>query len=248
MARRSGSVPYLWMYHSVAPYGHDPYLVTVRPRRFEQQMRWIRMRGRKGTSVRELLRARSSGDGAGLVGLTFDDGYEDFLAYALPVLRRYGFTATVFVIADRLGGENSWDPEGPRKPLMTASQVREVAAAGMEVGSHGLRHVPLPSTSEEELSAEIGESRALLQGITGDDVTGFCYPYGHVDGRVVASVRNAGYGYACAIWPSRLTGPHALPRTYVGDTDSPSRLWAKTARHRLTWAGRELTANLRHSS
>ena len=57
-------------------------------------------------STAELLAARAAGAGKGQVGLTFDDGYADFAEYALPVLRRHGFTATVFVIAGRLGGDS----------------------------------------------------------------------------------------------------------------------------------------------
>src|SRR5216683_1919592 len=139
-ATREGSMPVILMYHSIAPYEHDPYQVTVSPARFEQQMRWLRRRGLRGASVREVLDARASGCGPGLVGLTFDDGYADFAEYALPVLKQYGFSATVYVIAGRMGGDNEWDPEGPRKPLLTSQQVRQVADAGIEIGSHGLRH------------------------------------------------------------------------------------------------------------
>jgi len=228
-------MPVVLMYHSVAQVDEDPYLVTVSPARFEQQMRWLRRRGLRGASVGELRRARAAGAGSGLVALTFDDGYADFAEHALPVLQSCGFSATVFVIAGRLGGDNAWDAAGPRKALLTAGQIRQVADAGIEIGSHGLRHVPLPQATGAALSREIGESRAILRDLSGQEVPGFCYPYGDVDGRVVAGVRAAGYDYGCAIWPSEHTGPHALPRTYIGDADSAPRLWAKGLRHWLTW-------------
>lgn len=226
------------MYHSVTPYEIDPYLVTVRPLRFEQQLRWLRRRGLKGVCMRDLLAARRTGSAARMVGLTFDDGYADFVSYAVPILERCGFSATVFPIAGRLGGDNEWDPDGPRKPLMTAEQVRQVADMGLEVGSHGLQHVSLVSLSDAELARELADSRAALQDISGQDVAGFCYPYGDIDDRVVAAVRSAGYGYGCAIWRSAIIGPHALPRTFVGDNDSAPRLWAKSARHWLGWGRR----------
>ncbi len=233
LARRG--MPMVLMYHSVHPYIEDPYLVTVRPPRFEQQIRWLSRRGLRGVSVAELLAAWAAGAGRGLIGLTFDDGYADFAEYALPVLRRYGCTATVFVIAGRLGGENAWDPAGPRKRLLDADQVAALAEAGVEIGSHGLRHVSLPA-AHGALAGETAGSRRVLQDITGQPVSGFCYPYGHLDGTVVGAVRDAGYGYGCAIWPSEHTGRHALPRTYIGDADTAPRLWAKTTRHRLTRA------------
>lgn len=230
----SGGLPLVLMYHSVAPYDEDPYLVTVSPARFEQQMRWLHRRGLRGTSIRELLAARAAGRDRGMVGLTFDDGYADFAHYAVPVLRRFGFTATAFVVAGRLGGTNAWDEAGARKALMTAEQVREVAAQGVEIGSHGLRHAALTSVGIDEIVAEVANSRALLRQVCGGPVSGFCYPYGEVDAVTVDAVRAAGYDYGCAIWRSRLTGLHALPRIYVGDRDGSMRLLAKWYRHQIT--------------
>ena len=230
-----GAMPAILMYHSVSAYSSDPYQVTVSPARFRQQMAWLRARGLRGVGVGELLAARAGDGAAGLVGLTFDDGYSDFMHYALPVLARYGFAATVFPLAARLGGVNTWDPAGPRKPLMTARQVRQAAEAGMEIGSHGLRHISLPGASGAALTAELENSRAVLQAASGQPVTGFCYPYGDADMRVVEAVRTAGYSYGCAIWRGEHTSQHALPRTYVGDADVSWRLWAKAVKHRVTW-------------
>lgn len=234
-ASTGGRMPLVLMYHSVTPYTEDPYLVTVSPDRFEQQMRWLRRRGLRGTSVRELLAAHSLGMADDLIGLTFDDGYADFIQYALPILRRHGFSATVYVIAGRLGGLNDWDPQGPRKPLMTAPQVRAIADEGIEIGSHGLHHVRLPEASETRLADEVRLSRAIIQDTVGSDVAGFCYPYGDVSAHVVDAVRGAGYDYGCGIKPSDLTSRHALPRTYIGDADHSLRLRAKWLRHDLTW-------------
>jgi len=214
------------MYHSVSPDRDDPYGVTVRPERLDRQLWSLRRLGGRGVSVAELIAARRRGGGHRLVGLTFDDGYADFVEHALPALQRYRFTATVFVLAGRLGGDNAWDPDGPRKPLMTSDQLRHVAAAGMEIGSHGLRHVSLPSVDGEDLSAEVQESRRMLQDITGQNVGGFCYPYGHLDSRAVREVQAARYDYACAIRRTEFTGQYAIRRTYIGDSDSPPRLWA----------------------
>ncbi|MEE1929215.1 polysaccharide deacetylase family protein [Streptomyces sp. TRM 70351] len=219
------------MYHSVHPDADDPYAVTVPPDRLDRQLAWLGRRGLTGVGVGELLRARAAGRAAGLVGLTFDDGYADFLTHALPLLRRHTCTATVFVLPGRLGGDNAWDPHGPRKPLLTADGVRAVAGAGMEIGSHGLRHERLTTADDAALREETVRSRALLREITGQDPEGFCYPYGAVDARAVRAVRAAGYGYACAIDPGPLSGPHALPRAHVGAGDTAWRLRAKRLLH-----------------
>jgi peptidoglycan/xylan/chitin deacetylase (PgdA/CDA1 family) len=222
--------PLVLMYHSVEPYSADPFRITVSPDRFDRQMRWLRRNGLRGASMGEVLRRRPRDR---LVGLTFDDGYRDFISHALPVLDRHGFTATVFVIAGALGGHNHWDSPGPRKALMTADEVRLVAAAGIEIGSHSLTHRLLTETGAGDLADEVGRSRGILRELTGRDVTGFCYPYGGAGDREVAAARAAGYDYACAVRPSTSSCRHALPRTYVGDRDTPARLYAKWARHRV---------------
>lgn len=231
--------PPLWvaMYHSVADPSDDPYRVTVSPARLARQLRWLADRGLRGVSVRELLAANARGPAPGLVGLTFDDGYADFLEAAVPLLRRHGFTASVYVLPGRLGGQNSWDAAGPRKPLLDAEGIRRTAAAGMEVGSHGLRHVFLTGVDDDTLAAETRRSRALIEEITGGPVDGFCYPYGAVDARVVRAVRRAGYGYACAIDPGPLSGRYALPRVHVGQADTALRLTAKRVLHPLRRRG-----------
>ncbi|RSS72827.1 polysaccharide deacetylase family protein [Streptomyces sp. WAC06614] len=222
------------MYHSVAEFtdpAEDPYGITVTPAALETQLLWLKARGLRGVSVGELRRARAAGRGAGLVGLSFDDGYTDFLAEALPLLRRHGCTATLFVLPGRLGVHNVWDPLGPRKALLTAEGIRSVAAAGQEIGSHGLLHQHLVGQPDDVLQQELRGSRELLREITGTLPEGFCYPYGTVDRRVADAVRAAGYGYACAIDPGRLAGPYVMPRTHVSQADGPHRLRVKQLRH-----------------
>ncbi|MET8976274.1 polysaccharide deacetylase family protein [Streptomyces sp. NPDC004539] len=224
------SLPWVAMYHSVGDCTDDPYRITVTPERLDAQLAWFARGGLRGVSMAELLAAP---DRKGLIGLTFDDGYADFVDSALPVLRAHGMTATLFVLPGRLGGDNAWDPLGPRKPLLTADGIREAAAQGVEIGSHGLTHVDLTQADDETLSAETAQSRERLQELLKSEVTGFCYPYGTIDERAVAAVRAAGYGYACAIDPGALNGVHALPRVHIGQNDTAARLFLKHRLHRL---------------
>jgi putative peptidoglycan lipid II flippase len=227
--------PMILMYHSIGRRDDDPYHITVSPQRFAEQMRWLQERGLRGTSVRELLDAAGNGGAAGLVGLTFDDGYADFLDHALPVLTRHGFTATVFVVAGKLGGHNDWDDEDPAKPLMTAEHVREAARSGIEIGSHGLDHRTLATVGADALQRQLERSREILESLLEVPVRGFCYPYGELPASAREAVRAAGYDYAAATWGSGRRDRYALPRTYVGERDGPLRLYAKQLRHRLVW-------------
>lgn len=237
--RRTGTgsvdaAPWVAMYHSVGDCFDDPYRITVSPDRLDHQLGWLRRRGLRGVSVSELLAARARGAGRDLVGLTFDDGYADFVEAALPVLRRHDCGATLFVLPGRLAGENAWDPLGPRKRLLDKPGIRLAAASeGIEIGSHGLTHVDLTRADDALLHAEVAESRAVLSELIGARVQGFCYPYGTVDQRVVDAVRDAGYTYGCAIDPGPLTGPYALPRVHIGQNDSSVRLLLKLKLHRL---------------
>ena len=232
------------MYHSVRRVhpGGDPNGICVTPERFEEQMRALRRMGHRGVSVGELM-ASTPGERRrrGLVGVTFDDGYEDFLSEAVPILEARGFGATVFALAGMLGGENLWDTrlgagdrygrgaEPLRLPLMDAQALLECEARGMEVASHGLFHRRLPELSDEGLFDEVARSRRVLGRVLGREVEGFCYPYGAVDGRVARVVREAGYRYAVSHKLCPEGNAVDLARLYVGEGDWSVKLGAKLA-------------------
>jgi len=224
---RLRDVPLILMYHAVADVTDDPNRLAVRPGRLAEQMTWLKRRGLRGVGIGELVAAMSAGQHRGLVGITFDDGYASVIESAVDVLRRYDFGATVFVVSQCLGGSNDWD-EGPRWPLMTADQVVALAAAGIEVGSHGSTHIPLAGLPPERLAAEVADSRSTLTQLLGSQVSGLAYPYGSMDGAARRAVAAAGYQYACAVQVAVPDlGPMALPRSYVGQQDSAVRMAAK---------------------
>ena len=223
-------LPKVLMYHSISEPtdGHDALCTSSA--QFEAQMSYLRRRGLRGVSVRELRRATYAGEARDMVGLTFDDGYEDFLDVALPVLERLGFSATVFVVAGMLGDENTWEHRGPprvRLRLAGADGVREISNRGMEVGSHTITHPRLTSLDEETLVHEVEHSRQMLAELAGASIEGFCYPYGDLDSRAVCAARRAGYAYAVGTKRSISYGVYDWPRVYVGEKDSPLRLGMK---------------------
>jgi peptidoglycan/xylan/chitin deacetylase (PgdA/CDA1 family) len=222
--------PWVLMYHSVGSTEDDPFHITVSPRRFRAQMAALRRAGRRGVSMRT-LRATPAGRARDrMVVLTFDDGYDDFAAAAVPVLAEHGFSATVHVVAGRLGGVNDWDTRGAVKPILTPERVREVARAGMEIAAHGMEHRRLAGLPARDLRHEVAGSRRVLEDVVGAPVDGFAYPYGAVDAPAVAAVREAGFAYAVAVRDLPVRSAWTIPRTFVGEADTPVRLTAKYVR------------------
>lgn len=220
------------MYHAIAGFADDPNMLCVSPQRFEEQMSYLRRRKLRGVSVGELCRLAGTGDDKNLIGLTFDDGYKDFLHAAVPILERFGFSATVFVVAGLLGKENRWKHayQPPlRMKLLEPGDLRIVSERGMEVGSHSMTHADLTGLDRRMLEEEVEDSRQVLSEVLGKEVEGICYPYGRVNHMVVEAARQAGYAYGCG-WRTPLQYSYSaynLARVYVSRKDRRLRLAAK---------------------
>jgi peptidoglycan/xylan/chitin deacetylase (PgdA/CDA1 family) len=230
--RRRTLLPRVLMYHAISRQGNYDALCTS-PEQFEAQMIYLKRRNMRGVSMKELYSAMNAGDAGGLVGLTFDDGYEDFLNTAVPKLQKLGFSATVFVVAGMLGEMNDWEHDGGprvRLKLLEASGVREVSERGMEVGAHTMSHPRLSGLDPEVLVREVSDSQHILSEIIGTRVEGFCYPYGDLDYAAIQAVRKTGYVYACGT-NNQIDGDvYDWPRIYVGEKDSPLRFGLKLSR------------------
>jgi len=186
------------MYHRVCePKLSDPRPgLCVSPEVFDAQLREIAARGYRFVTFAELAERTPKGK---LAVLTFDDGTEDNYHEAFPILKRHGASATVFVVTGLLGRPNAYAGSAVDggHTILTSSQVAEMAAAGIEFGSHTCTHRSLPSLSDEELERELSESRRSLAAIVQREVLAIAYPYGHRDARVLAATGRAGYRFGC---------------------------------------------------
>ena len=218
------------LYHHVGPLrsGTVPGL-NVSPERFERHVRWLARRGYTGICPADWVRWRREGKGLPdkPVLLTFDDGYADLVEHALPVLRRYGFGAAVYVVTGQLGGTNAWDEALGHSTLrlMTADQIRCWASQGIEFGAHSRTHADLTNLSANELSEEVVGSGKDLESILGSRVVSFAYPYGFHNEAVDDCVRRA-FDLAFTVDPQipgmnyLATDPHLLQRTMIQVGDS----------------------------
>lgn len=223
MSRR---FPKVFVYHAVGRMAEDPNHLCTSPERLEEHMRNLKRRGFRGVSMRGL---RAANGAEGLVGLTFDDGYKDFLHEAVPILESFGFSATVFVIGGLLGKTNDWEHHVPQPEmrLLSAEETREVARRGMEVGAHTMTHVRLAGLPPEHLEEEVRGSREILEEVIGEEVEGFCYPFGSIDENAVRAARRAGYEYACAVSETVEKSAYDIPRIPLAERDNAFRFSLK---------------------
>ncbi len=228
------------MYHQVGPFA-SPKLHRAgycHVRRFRAQMAWLR-RFRYNVIGLDHLLDGLYGDATlppRAVVLTFDDGYENFREHAWPVLRRHGFPATVFVVANHIGGRAEWLGDGQAKaPLMDADTLRSLSAEGVSFGSHTLSHPRLSRLDEATQRREIHESKVRLEALLGVPVRHFCYPYGDYDARSRALVAEAGYasGLTCIRGAANTAdGAHEIPRKAISYGDNlVGFLWKLHCKH-----------------
>jgi peptidoglycan/xylan/chitin deacetylase (PgdA/CDA1 family) len=183
-------------YHHVGPSKPDVHpLLTVAPDDFAKQVAWLAHRGYSSITTPDWTKwlAETRPLPKKPVLITFDDGYDDIAQYALPTLSRYGFTAVVYIITGLIGKTNEWDQRIGRGELrlMTAQQIKEWAAKGIEIGSHTRDHPDLRSLSQSELEDQVFGSAADLQRILGKAPASFAYPFGHFNQAVRDCVARA---------------------------------------------------------
>ncbi len=239
-------------YHAVE--GSDSPL-CIAPSLFEQQLETLATASAAVLTVSELAhRAREGTLPERAVALTFDDALAS-AATAAEALDRHGFRATVFPVTGHVGGQNDWatQPPGvPRRPLLDAGQLRSLAAAGWEIGSHGISHRPLGELDHAAVERELRDSREQLVELTGAPVTSFAFPYGSVPAGAAGLLADAGYASGLAARVGRVDGssdPYALPRVDAHYLRRPFRLHdallGPTAYLRLRGLGARLRRTVR---
>lgn len=179
---------------------------------FEKQMGYLASKC-KVVRVSEILTAEP-GDFNVIVAITFDDALVSVLKNGLPILKRYGLTASIFVPTGNLGQPPKWDiPEDSpdrNEVVMSKEQLAEIDRDGFEVLSHTASHCVLTEQDDRRLKSELSGSKLALESIVGHEVSGICYPHGAYDSEVCRTARQTGY----------LSGYTIEPRVVDSSTDS----------------------------
>ena len=226
---RQPGVPIL-MYHEIAARPQTTSPLAVAPAAFAAQLAYLHYHGYNTVTFADAA-AALAGKGGQLptrpVVLTFDDGFADFHREVLPLLRNYGFTATVFVttgwIADA-GGHRSGHQPGQ---MLSWNQICEAAGAGVEIGAHSHGHPQLDQIMPRQLLARAGYS-ARPCSKTGSARPCPAWPIPSVTPAQGCGRRRAatGYRHACAV-ANAMARPdgdrYALPRLTVRASTSQTR-------------------------
>ena len=176
------------MYHSISDRGGP---TSILPAVFADQMAALAEAGVPVIRLDDLVAARQGGTALPphSVILTFDDGFCDFAETAFPVLQLHGFAAMVYLPTAHIGRHEAWrGANDPARALMSWATVRDLAAEGVDFGSHTVTHPDLCSLSEAVVLAELTHARSVLEDKLGQRIDHFAPPYGRTDKTVRAAI------------------------------------------------------------
>ncbi len=222
-------------YHAVSPLWETP--LAVSPAQLRRQVERLLSRGFAPTTPAGAVEADSR---ERVFAITFDDAYRSVLDHAAPVLHALGVTATVFVPTAYVSGSapHSEAPQirdaGCEAELRTLDwdELRQLASAGWQIGSHTHTHPHLRQISEQGIEDELATSRQLIERETGIDCRIVAYPYGQADDLIARVAKEVGYVHGFTL-PARFerASPLLWPRVGIYRRDGGFRFAAKTGRH-----------------
>ena len=220
-------VPIL-MYHEIATREDTTSRLAVSPSSFAAQLKYLHEAGFTTLTVSGLVSALAD-DPARLperpVVITFDDGFADFHSEALPLLRHYDFTATVFVTSGWIADAEPRTADRRPARMLCWSQILEATAAGIEIGAHSHQHPQLDQLAPKRLHDELATSKAVLEDRLGITIPNLAYPFGYSNARVRRMAREIGYTHAFAVGNAIADSTYdefALPRLTIHRSTGPT--------------------------
>lgn len=186
---------------------------------FEQHMKWLKEYGYTSITPEELYEFIVNGSELPEkpVLITFDDGYKDNYTNAYPIMKKYGFKGTIFVVTGFLGVYDNY---------MTWEQAKELADNGFSIESHTYSHKSMTEASDEEISKELTKSRDTIKNKLGIDADFMAYPTGTYNLHIAELVQKAGYKGAFTIKydnVSRESNVYALERVPIFHTENTNK-------------------------
>jgi peptidoglycan/xylan/chitin deacetylase (PgdA/CDA1 family) len=217
------AVPVL-AYHQVSD-SFDWSITRQKANQFERGMRFLQHQGYRVVGLKDMADSEE-GTGGKSIALTFDDACQGVYQNAFPTLQRFGFTACVFVVTGYVGKTSQWDYGWGknRRRHLSWDQIREMAEAGFEIGSHTVNHPDLTRIPSRFVEYELRASKEMLEDKLGQRVDFLSYPFGRFNRYVEQEAERLGYGGAYTLhshWTRRGANPFSQARWGVYLLDSP---------------------------
>lgn len=196
------------------------------PQKFERQIAYLKKKGFEFYTTSELIsfyRANAEFPPRA-IAVTFDDGWKDNYQHAFPVLKKYGAKATIFLVTSCIGQNTdkvTAEGEGRREHL-SEKDILEMSENGIEFASHSLSHALFHQIGNQEIEAEVTESKQIIENLTQKECSTFAYPAGFFTDFAKEAVRKAGYqaAFSTVYGPENNWDIYALNRVEILRRDS----------------------------
>ena len=219
------SIPVL-MYHSISS---DNNIISVSVTNFKKQMKLMSLLGYKGYSLNKINSKTSKKK----IIITFDDGYENIFTEAMPILKKFNFSATCFIVNKKIGYFNDWDKNQKnfkKKKLMNKKQINTWINNGFEVGSHTMNHYNLKYLSNDQKKYQILKPKQFFKTNYGINIQSFSYPFGCYNEDCLKILKR-NYKFAVTTKRSRYNkgkfNPLEIPRVPVNSNTSIFKYFLK---------------------
>ncbi len=166
------------MYHTISPVAQDYNAVATEA--FTEQMCWLASNRRPLTLAEAQIALQNKQVPENSVLVTFDDGYQELIEQAIPVLLKYSIPAVFFLLIEPLGGDDRWNPRSHVvRQHLYPEEVRHLAnLPAMTIGAHGFTHQRITRHEAYRIVAEMAGAKAGLEELIGQQINSYAYPYG----------------------------------------------------------------------
>lgn len=214
------------LYHSIGKKDPaDKLNIRISAEAFDKQMEYLAKENYKIFPLKDILEMVNNKASLpeNSIAITFDDGYRDNLYFAVPILKKYNFTATLFLAVDYIEGEFTKEKDYWEEwSFLTWDEVRQLLKMGFDIGSHSARHVKNFDSRIDGLPTIIKKSKISIEKQIDGEIKLFSYPHGYFNKRLKTIVREAGFAAACSsLWGVNTfnTDLYELRRTEINSCD-----------------------------
>lgn len=213
------------MYHSISD---KKNFLSVNTIAFEKQMKFLKNSGYQSINFNEINKINKK-----KIIITFDDGYKDNIANALPILNKYNFKATFFIVTNCISKSNIWDvgtKNYNKMELLNYDDINRLLDSNMSLGSHSCNHKNLVTSDPSELEHEIKYSKLFLEKKFNTKISAFSYPYGKLN-KKISNIVSTNYEYAVTTIRSRYNHNvhknNFIPRLHMSNKISNFKFYIK---------------------